>query len=94
MPLHHRLHKWLVEEGVEAKHDVQLFLLHGSLTSEAQDEAIRGRSSLTQQDLAMQRRVVLSTPIAESSLTINGIGVVVDSGYRKSPIFNVRTGKL
>ena len=39
------------------------------------------------------RRIVISTPIAESSLTIDGIGVVVDSGYRKSPIFNVRTGE-
>lgn len=42
--------------------------------------------------MAAARRIVISTPIAESSLTIDGIGVVVDSGYRKSPIFNVRTG--
>jgi len=38
------------------------------------------------------RKIVLATPIAETSLTIEGIGVVVDSGYRRAPCFDVASG--
>lgn len=39
-----------------------------------------------------ERRVVLATPIAESSLTISGVRVVVDSGRCRSPRFDPVTG--
>lgn len=39
-----------------------------------------------------KRRVILATPIAETSLTIEGISVVIDSGLMKKPRFSSATG--
>lgn len=39
-----------------------------------------------------ERKVVLATPIAETSLTIEGVRVVVDSGLRRQMMFDARTG--
>ncbi len=39
-----------------------------------------------------QRKIVLATPIAETSLTIEGIQTVIDSGLCRQPIFNPQTG--
>jgi len=59
--------------------------LHGSLPLDEQDRAVapspRG-----------SRKVVLSTDIAESSLTVEGVTAVVDSGVARSPRFDPRTG--
>jgi hypothetical protein len=38
------------------------------------------------------RRVVLATPIAESSLTLDGVRLVVDAGYRRAPLYDLATG--
>lgn len=66
----------LQESGVPSKHRCTVLPLHGNLSPEAQDEAIRpGRGA--------GRRVILATPIAESSVTIDGVRVVVDSGLRR-----------
>ncbi|QIR16090.1 ATP-dependent helicase HrpB [Shewanella aestuarii] len=57
-----------------------------------------GELSTTEQDRAIkppkpgQRKVVLATNVAESSLTIEGITMVVDSGYQRSASFNPKTG--
>ena len=59
--------------------------LHGSLTKEAQQLAL----SKTNDD---SRRIVVSTPIAESSLTIDGVRIVVDAGLRKTPRFDANKG--
>ena len=59
---------------------------------------LAGALSLADQDLALtpsppgRRRVVLSTDIAESSLTVAGVRVVVDAGLARVPRFDVRTG--
>ena len=37
------------------------------------------------------RKVVLATPIAETSLTIEGVRIVVDAGYCRKPVFDSRT---
>lgn len=50
---------------------VDVLELHGSLTLAQQSQVFRR---------SQQRRVVLSTNVAETSLTIDGIGVVIDSG--------------
>src|SRR5690606_21767708 len=59
--------------------------LHGTLPREEQDRAIapspRG-----------ERKVVLATSIAETSLTIEGVRVVIDSGLMRVPRFSPRTG--
>ncbi len=38
-----------------------------------------------------KRRVFLASPIAETSLTIEGISVVIDSGLHRTPVFNPST---
>lgn len=45
-----------------------------------------------QPDRNGRRKLVLTTPIAETSLTIEGIGVVVDSGWQRVPRFDPRSG--
>lgn len=64
---------------------VQITPLHGSLPQESQDRAIsRGQAN--------ERKIVLTTSIAESSLTVDGIGIVIDSGLSRVPRFSPRTG--
>ncbi len=57
--------------------------LHGSLTPEEQDAALRPNE---------RRKVVLATNIAETSLTIDGITLVVDSGLARVASFDASTG--
>ncbi|MGB1111409.1 MAG: DEAD/DEAH box helicase, partial [Gammaproteobacteria bacterium] len=64
--------------------EVQIHPLYGDLPRAAQDAAIR--------TAANARKVVLATPIAESSLTIRGVRIVVDSGLMKTPRFDPNTG--
>jgi ATP-dependent helicase HrpB len=59
--------------------------LYGALTHEAQDRAIRP-------DSHGRRKIVLSTSIAETSLTIDGVHVVIDAGLSRVPRFSPRTG--
>ncbi len=64
--------------------DVDLFPLAGALSLEDQDRALAPSAP-------GRRRVVLSTDIAETSLTVEGVRVVVDSGLVRSPRFDVGT---
>lgn len=57
--------------------------LHGDLPLAEQDLA------LTQQS---QRRVVLATSIAETSLTVPGVRIVIDGGFRRTPKLDATTG--
>ncbi|MEX1004672.1 MAG: ATP-dependent helicase HrpB [Acidimicrobiia bacterium] len=66
-------------EGIEA----DVHRLHGSLPLDDQDRAITPGPG---------RKVVLSTDIAESSLTVEGVSIVIDSGLARSPRFDARTG--
>lgn len=59
--------------------------LYGNLSQRQQQEAIAPTAP-------GERKIVLSTPIAETSLTIEGIRVVIDSGYCRKPVFNPTTG--
>jgi ATP-dependent helicase HrpB len=59
--------------------------LYGDLSQEAQDQAI-GRTP------PGSRKVVLATSIAETSLTIEGVRVVVDSGLMRVARFDPGTG--
>ena len=59
--------------------------LFGNLTHSAQNQAIAPPP-------AGRRKIVLSTSIAETSLTIEGIRVVVDSGLQRVPRFERRSG--
>jgi len=59
---------------------------------------LAGALSLAEQDLALmpspsgRRRVVLSTDIAESSLTVSGVRVVVDAGLARVPRHDLGSG--
>ncbi|EGO62334.1 ATP-dependent helicase HrpB [Acetonema longum DSM 6540] len=65
--------------------DVRLAPLYGNLPSAAQDLALLPCP-------AGERKVVLATAIAETSLTVEGVQVVVDSGLMRVPRFSPRTG--
>ena len=54
--------------------DVAVLPLHGTLPPEEQDRAVRPSS---------RRKVILSTNVAETSLTIDGVTVVIDSGLAR-----------
>ena len=59
--------------------------LFGNLSRDAQDRAILPAPS-------GKHKIVLATSIAETSLTIDGIQVVVDSGLQRVPRFDQRSG--
>lgn len=59
--------------------------LYGQLSPTAQYQAIMPNRS-------GKRKVVLSTSIAETSLTIEGITIVIDSGYGRTSKFDPKSG--
>lgn len=63
--------------------EVSVYPLYGQLSLQEQQRAI----SPAEEGL---RKVVLATSIAETSLTIEGITVVVDSGLCRKPVFSPR----
>ncbi|WP_303721664.1 ATP-dependent helicase HrpB [Malonomonas rubra] len=63
--------------------DVMVCPLYGKLPFAEQQKAILP---------APTRKIVLTTNIAETSLTIEGISVVIDSGYSRQPLFDTGTG--
>lgn len=64
---------------------VVLAPLYGNLTSADQDRAISPPPQAT-------RKVVLATAIAETSLTIEGVRVVIDSGLQRRAVFDPNSG--
>jgi ATP-dependent helicase HrpB len=62
-----------------------LIPLYGDLPGDAQQRAL-------QPDPDGRRKIVLATPIAETSLTIEGISIVVDAGWTRVPRFDPRSG--
>ncbi|WP_042160713.1 ATP-dependent helicase HrpB [Paenibacillus gorillae] len=75
----------LAQAGVNADWAVRITELHGNMPLEMQDEAIAPCKP-------GERKVVLATSIAESSLTVEGVRIVVDSGLMRVPRFSPRTG--
>lgn len=58
---------------------IDIFPLYSNLSKEKQDKAIYSKNN---------RKVILSTNIAQTSLTIEGIKIVIDSGMEKQIRFN------
>ncbi len=56
--------------------DADILPLHGSLDASAQDQALRRATGA-------RRRVIVSTNVAETSVTVPGVTAVVDSGLQK-----------
>jgi len=65
--------------------DVDIAPLYGALDSRAQDLAIAPSP-------VGRRKIVLATSIAETSLTIEGVRVVVDSGLMRVPVYEPDVG--
>lgn len=60
----------------------QILALHGSLTKELQDRAVEQGTN----------KIIVSTNVAETSLTIPGVSLVIDSGLARVPRFDSRRG--
>ncbi|MBZ5487755.1 ATP-dependent helicase HrpB [Halomonas aquamarina] len=59
--------------------------------------SLHGRMSLDQQRAALapeanRRRIIVSTAITESSVTVTGVNVVIDAGLERVPVFQPATG--
>ena len=63
----------------------QVYPLYGNLPPEKQRLAIAPSKE-------GERKIVLATPIAETSLTIEGVRIVVDSGLCRKLVYDARTG--
>jgi ATP-dependent helicase HrpB len=74
-----------VRADLTVPHDIAVLPLYGALALDQQQAAIAPAES-------GQRKVVLATNIAETSLTIEGIGSVIDSGLARHPQYDQRTG--
>lgn len=74
-----------LEGSLAGRADVLLCPLHGELELSAQRTAIEPAP-------AGRRKVVLATNIAETSLTIDGVRVVVDAGLARVPRFDPASG--
>lgn len=63
--------------------DIHVLPLYGDLPAEQQDEALRKST---------QRRIVLATNVAETSVTVDGVTAVVDSGWARVKRFDSSIG--
>ena len=79
------LANWLVESKIKGIHLRPLF---GNLSIQEQQAAIAPLADKQSND----QKVVLATNIAETSLTIEGVDVVVDCGLAREPKFDPTTG--
>jgi ATP-dependent helicase HrpB len=65
--------------------DIDIVPLYGELGAAAQDQAL-------QPSAPGRRRVIVATNIAETSLTIEGVRIVIDGGFERRPRFDPATG--
>jgi ATP-dependent helicase HrpB len=70
-------------EALAASRDLAVAPLHGDLPPEQQDAALLRGS---------RRRIVLATNVAETSVTVEGVTGVVDSGLARQSMFDPRLG--
>lgn len=65
------------------RHQLDLLPLHGELSPAEQDRAVRP---------GKRRKIILSTNVAETSVTIEGVGVVIDTGLARTASHSPWTG--
>ncbi len=61
-------------DPIARRHDAELLPLHGSLDAREQDAALQPGT---------RRRIIVATNVAETSLTVPGVSMVIDSGLHK-----------
>ena len=69
--------------GIADRHNLRLMQLYGDLPAEQQDAVLQP---------AERRKLILATNVAETSLTIDGVTGVVDSGMARQLRYDERTG--
>lgn len=79
------IQRTITELSARVTPDILLCPLYGALSIQSQQQAILPAP-------VGQRKIVLATNIAETSLTIEGIRLVVDSGLERIAQFNPRNG--
>ena len=80
-------------ETVATRHGVEVLQLYGSMDSDAQDAVLRSDEGAPgAPKRAARRRVILATNIAETSLTVPDVSIVVDSGLHKVARYNGERG--
>jgi ATP-dependent helicase HrpB len=70
-------------EELAAERDLAVLPLHGELAAEQQDAALLPQA---------RRKIVLATNVAETSVTVEGVTGVVDSGLARLLVFDPRVG--
>ena len=75
----------LVSSAPTTPHHFTIHPLYGNLSPENQHRAIAPSAP-------GERKIVIATPIAETSITIEGVRVVIDSGLCRQVVFDARTG--
>lgn len=70
-------------QGLCEHYEILCLVLHGDLDSNEQDQVLK---------TAALRKIILSTNIAESSVTIPGIRIVIDSGLQRESTYNFFSG--
>ncbi|MEN5059523.1 ATP-dependent helicase HrpB [Luteimonas sp. TWI1416] len=72
-------------QRLDASGTPEVLALHGELPVEAQTHVL-------QPDAHGRRRIVLATNVAESSVTLPGVRIVIDSGLAREPRFDPNSG--
>ena len=72
-----------VQSALGEQNDFDVLPLYGNLPAEKQDRIFHRNE---------QRRVILSTAIAETSLTVEGVQIVIDCGWMRVPRFSPANG--
>ncbi|MBL8816432.1 MAG: DEAD/DEAH box helicase [Planctomyces sp.] len=70
-------------KNLASRFDLAVMPLYGDLSPEDQDRVLR---------LCPKRKLILSTNVAETSVTIDGITAVVDTGYARQMLFDPSVG--
>ncbi len=81
----HRVESQLLKIGMQK--DAVITKLYGGLSQEKQDLAILPQ-------VLGKRKIVLATSIAQTSITLEGMRIVIDSGLMRIPRFSPRTGMM
>ena len=77
--------KWVARNLTQLDASISIYSLYGAQTNTEQQAAIAPTKP-------GQRKIVLSTNVSETSLTIEGIRVVIDSGRKRFAKYNLNTG--